>query len=289
MGCDCKPEWSRFYRLSAFGSVEALHARFVTHQYARHTHEYFVIGLVDVGAQSYWYRGARHTTPAGQVFLVNPDEPHTGESVTADGYVYRTLYPRIEDVARVARDMSNHAAAPYFKGAVLNDPLLVGLLSRFHVSISQGGSRAQGELLFLAAMARLITAHADPQASIRTVGRERPAIKRAREYMDSNFASDVSLSELAQLVSLSPYYFARTFEKEVGLPPHAYLEGVRIRKARELLDRGESLVSTALAVGYADQSHLTHRFRRILGITPGKYIREQDSTRRAVQKTGRLV
>jgi AraC-like DNA-binding protein len=73
---------------------------------------------------------------------------------------------------------------------------------------------------------------------------------------------------------LSPYYFARAFESEIGVPPHAYLEGVRIRKAREFLDRGDTIVSAALSVGYSDQSHLTRRFKRFLGITPGQYIRE---------------
>ncbi|MGH8186357.1 MAG: AraC family transcriptional regulator [Steroidobacteraceae bacterium] len=38
-----------------------------------------------------------------------------------------------------------------------------------------------------------------------------------------------------------------------------------------MLDRGSSIAEVALAVGYADQSHLTHRFKRLLGITPGQY------------------
>jgi len=108
----------------------------------------------------------------------------------------------------------------------------------------------------------------------RSVGRERPAIRKAREYMEANFNQDLSLSKLADLVSLSPYHFARAFQREIGLPPHAYLEGVRIRKAREFLDQGETVVSAALSAGYSDQSHLTHRFKRFLGITPGQYVQE---------------
>src|SRR5271154_864560 len=87
-----RTEWSRYYRLP-IDSLEALHACFVTHCYPRHVHDYFVIGLVESGAQAYWYRGERHVTPAGQIFLVNPDGPHTGEAASLDGYVYRTLYP----------------------------------------------------------------------------------------------------------------------------------------------------------------------------------------------------
>jgi AraC-like DNA-binding protein len=90
--------------------------------------------------------------------------------------------------------------------------------------------------------------------------------------MEAHFADDLSLSRLAQLVSLNPYYFAHAFAREIGLPPHAYLETVRIRKVREFLDQGQTVVAAALAAGYVDQSHLTHRFKRFLGITPGRYL-----------------
>jgi transcriptional regulator GlxA family with amidase domain len=100
----------------------------------------------------------------------------------------------------------------------------------------------------------------DPPATSRSMGSERPAVRIAREYMESHFSENVTIPKLAALVSLSPYYFARAFEREIGLPPHAYLETVRIRKAREFLDRGCTVVSAALSAGYVDQSHFTHRF-----------------------------
>ena len=103
--------------------------------------------------------------------------------------------------------------------------------------------------------------------------RERPAIRAAREYMETHYADDISIARLAALVSLSPHHFARAFGREVGLPPHTYLEIIRIRKAREFLDRGDTVVSAALSAGFVDQSHLTKRFKRFLGITPGKYAR----------------
>src|SRR5262245_6544403 len=73
-------EWSRFYRLPGVDGVELLHARFVRHRFARHAHDYLVVGLVESGVQSYCYRGATHRTAAGRVFLVNAGEAHTGEA-----------------------------------------------------------------------------------------------------------------------------------------------------------------------------------------------------------------
>jgi transcriptional regulator GlxA family with amidase domain len=113
---------------------------------------------------------------------------------------------------------------------------------------------------------------ADNEMSSRPADAVHPAVKKAREYMEAHFAEKVSVGALAALVSLSPYHFARAFKKETGLPPHACLENIRIRKVLEFLDRGHSLVSAALSAGYVDQSHLTHRFKRLLGITPGQYV-----------------
>jgi AraC-like DNA-binding protein len=266
-------EWSRYYRWQGSESVEILHAHFVSHRYARHVHDYFVIGLVENGAQSYWYRGARHTTLAGQIFLVNPDEPHTGEAAIPEGYVYRTLYANAGYLARVVEDIGGSAGVPLLKGSVLCDPVLATLLSKFHKCLASQASKVHLESLLFQSLARLITRHADSPMTLRPPAQERPAVQRAREYIEAHFATDLTLSTLADVVSLSPYYFARAFEREVGLPPHTYLEGVRIRKAREFLDRGETLVSAALLVGYSDQSHLTRRFKRFLGFTPGKYAK----------------
>jgi AraC-like DNA-binding protein len=275
MESSSKGEWSRFYRLDESNSVLALHARFVAHRYARHAHDHFVVGFVESGAQSYWYRGVRHVTPSGGVFVVNPGEPHTGEAATSGGYVYRTLYPNPDWLARMSEDLGSSARIPFLKGAVLHDPVLATLLSRFHRALAQPSPRVERELLLLEALTRLVTRHADTQVTLRRVGKERPAVRKAREYIEANFENELSLVTLSGMVCLSPYYFARAFENETGLPPHTYLEGVRIQKARECLDRGETIISTALSVGYSDQSHLTRRFKRFLGITPGQYTRER--------------
>ncbi len=42
-------------------------------------------------------------------------------------------------------------------------------------------------------------------------------------------------------------------------------------QARQLLAVGESVTDAAVAVGFFDQSHLTRHFRRIVGVTPGRY------------------
>jgi AraC-like DNA-binding protein len=90
----------------------------------------------------------------------------------------------------------------------------------------------------------------------------------------------VTLSELAHLVGLSPFYLLRVFEQEVSIPPHAYLESVRIRRAQRLLACGIPLAQVAYDLGFSTQSHFTHRFKRLLGVTPGQYVSSAQETAR---------
>jgi AraC-like DNA-binding protein len=268
-------EWSHYYRQAALHDLEVLHARFIEHRFARHSHEFYVIGIVEAGVQAFSYRGARHVTPAGQVFVVNPGEPHTGEAATQGGYVYRTLYPRPPLMQEVAAEVTVHAALPFFTRAVIDDDSLSERLVRFHRAIAEGAPRLSVESHLIDALAHLIRRYADDRRSRSRGQSERSAVRRAREYIDAHYDADVSLSELAAIVHLSPFHFARAFQKEVGLPPHAYLETVRITHGRELLFRGVAIADVAAAVGYGDQSHFTHRFKRLLGMTPGQVARSR--------------
>ena len=270
-------EWSRYYRQPALCDFDVLHARFIDHQFARHSHEYYVIGVVEGGVQAFAYRGAHHVTPAGQIFIVDPGESHDGGPATVEGYIHRAVYPRLELMQRVAGEVVGSSRLPSFARAVLRDDKLARQLLRFHRVVAEGASSLSVESHLMGALAHLIQRHGDTRcvgSRSRELG-ERSAVRTAREYIDAHYATNVSLSELATLVRLSPFYFARAFCQEVGLPPHAYLETVRVRKARELLLRGLPIAEVSIAVGYGDQSHFTHRFKRLLGITPGQVARNR--------------
>jgi AraC-like DNA-binding protein len=266
-------EWTSYYRPQGVTGVAALHAHFVDHKYPRHAHAYSVVGLVESGVQSYSYRGSRHFTPAGRIFVVNRGEPHTGEAAVDGGYVYRTLCLDPGFLARALHDLSGSHGTPRLKGAVLDEPELARALARFHRALAQRATAIEQESLLLEAVMLLLRRHSDMRGESRDCGEPR-AVARARDYIEAHFADDISLSKVAETVCLSPFHFARLFTKVAGMPPHAYLESVRMRNACALLEQGEPIARVAASVGYADQSHLTKRFRRFLGITPRQYMKE---------------
>jgi AraC-like DNA-binding protein len=264
-------QWVRLYRLNPPYGAEIVHAYYVDHRFARHSHGHYVVGLVEEGVQQYKYRGAIHRTPSGQSFFVNGDEPHTGEPATTDGYLYRTLCLDPENLRRLTCDVTNRNELPYLAGAVVADSQLSAELRRFHQAVAANAGAMHCESFLLSAVRCLLERHTGNRRQTPAAGQDSSVVSEIRDYIEAHYAENVSLTQLGALTSRSPFHAARAFSKAVGLPPHAYLESVRIRHAREMLRSGMSLVNTALATGYPDQSHFTNRFRRFTGITPGLY------------------
>lgn len=99
-------------------------------------------------------------------------------------------------------------------------------------------------------------------------------LRRVIEYLQANLATGVQLGELAALTGLSQSQFGRAFKASTGMPPHRWLLQAQIEKAKELLLDGDlSLAAIAVVTGFAEQSHFTRVFRRMVGTTPGAWQR----------------
>lgn len=96
--------------------------------------------------------------------------------------------------------------------------------------------------------------------------------KRVADFIEEHLADEIRLAQLAELVSLSPYHFARAFRQSFGVPPHRYHVGRRIERAKTLL-ASSTVTQVALAVGFAETSSFSAVFRRLTGFTPSEFRR----------------
>lgn len=259
-------EHADYRRLTHLDGLELLHATFVTHSFAPHTHDHYVIGLIERGVETYTYRGERVTALPGQLILVNPGEVHTGEAGASAGWTYRTLYPTPHLVERATGGL------PYFKETVVSDAQTAERLRSFHAS-AWHGTRLEQEERLLDLLMYLFSRHADVRLRPTKMGSEHKAIVRARAYLDAHAAINISLSELADIAQLSPYYLTRTFKRQLGLTPHAYQLGVRLQLAKDLLAGGKASAEVAAETGFYDQSHFGFHFKRFVGVPPRQYQR----------------
>jgi len=101
-------------------------------------------------------------------------------------------------------------------------------------------------------------------------------VAKARAYIDAHYADpDISLSQVAAQVLLSPTYFSVVFGREVGQTFIEYLTNARIRRAVELL-RTTSLTSSEIAyqIGYHNPRYFYSVFRKVVGLPPNEFRRQ---------------
>lgn len=267
-------EWSQYWYNPQIG-VELLQAYYVQHAYPRHSHDYYVVCVVERGRQSFTHEGEKHFTPPGGVILINPDAAHTGEPAGEGGFQMRALYPTTAHMQAAAFELTGRGQAlPYFKEVRVDHPWARDGILALHRALIQGTSALESESCFTWTLVQLVKRYADLRLSEPRIGNERQAIARARGYIDECFSQGIRLEQLAAHVALSPYYLLRAFRCEIGMPPHAYLESVRIRHAQRLIEAGKPLAEVAAEVGFSSQSHLTYRFKQIIGVTPGQYAQQ---------------
>jgi AraC family transcriptional regulator len=122
-------------------------------------------------------------------------------------------------------------------------------------------------------LSELLRSQGVARRELRLKGGLSPLVRRRlADYIEANLAHTITLGMLAQLACLSEYHLARMFRVSFGMPPSAWIAGRRIERACTLLKTGAlPLQHVADLCGYADLSHLAHRFRAAMGVSPRRY------------------
>ena len=115
------------------------------------------------------------------------------------------------------------------------------------------------------------------QIAVKEALAEAPVITKARAFIATHHAEELSLSTVARAVNLSEFYFCKTFKKETGLTFVDYLARVRVETLKKLLLNPHKRVSeAAYEVGFQSLSQFNRVFRRIAGESPSTYREKLD-------------
>jgi AraC-like DNA-binding protein len=269
-----RSEEAHLWRTDDFGGLELLRASYVDFVFTPHSHEDFLIALTEKGVGYPVFRRDSHAVGPGDVFVLNPEESHAGGPATYAPWGYRALYPSMGLLRRIAAEFDGSVdVVPEFSTDVLRDRTVTSALRRFHqISENPASSKLHRESVLASALVALVERHGRARAALRRRGKEHRGVKAAREYLDEHAPENISLASLASLVGLSPFHFCRVFRDVVGLTPHAYQTQIRVRRAKQLLGQNVPIAEAAVEAGFYDQAHLTKHFKRVVGITPGRYL-----------------
>lgn len=248
------------------GHVKRFEAFFAGNAYDAHRHDTYAIGLTLAGVQTFDYRGAVRRSLPGRTVILHPDELHNGFAGTDEGFRYRVLYVEPADIQAAL----GGKALPFIREGVSDDPRLYAavnhLLGRYEDPLAP---LEYEDGVFDLAVAL------DAVAGSAEAARKRfdyPAAEAARQYLCAHWDQNVTLDVLETVTGRDRWQLSRDFRALFGTSPYRYLIMRRLAKARELMASGHSLVDTAVACEFADQSHMTRHFRKTYGMTPKKWL-----------------
>jgi AraC-like DNA-binding protein len=265
---------ARVWRLEHLGGLELLKATVSEFAFRPHAHEEFFIALTETGLATPTYRGDRHVIGPGDLIVLNPEEAHAGGPPAEASWTYRALYPGPTLMREIMTEFpGDRPTMPEFGRDVIRDREVTARVRRFHLLSELPESSLLEQQAHLAeALVLLIARHAVPPRVPRPPGRERPAVRIAKEFLEEHVDEKVTLQALANAAGLSVFHLCRVFQRAVGMTPHTYQLQARIWRAKALLRAGLPIPVVATRAGFYDQAHLTRHFKRIVGLTPGRYV-----------------
>ncbi|MBZ6110899.1 MULTISPECIES: AraC family transcriptional regulator [Streptomyces] len=246
------------------GVVEVFHAHYTEYAYPMHVHDAWTLLIVDDGAVRYDLDRHEHGTPHDTVSLLPPHVPHNGSPATPDGFRKRVLYL---DASRLGDDL----IGPAVDGPDLRDPVLRRRVGQLHAALALPGEELEAESRLTLIGGRLHRHLRHRGGDAGAVRRDPVLARRLRELLDERVVPGIGLEEAAGLVSAHPAHLVRAFSAAYGIAPHQYLMSRRVDRARRLLLAGRPVADVAGATGFYDQAHLTRHFKRLVGVTPGRY------------------
>lgn len=183
-----------------------------------------------------------------------------------------TLDRRLDDPVRDARDMIISVNTAYRKAIQQAEvhPLYIDAISgQFIIEIEKAETLEQ-----LQALIPIMIRHYCLLVRQHSLEKYSSAVRSCLNYIDFHYMEPLNLEALAARFSINRNYLSSRFHQEVGKTVTDYINGIRIRRAQELLGKTAlSMQNVAEQCGFSDANYFTRTFRRITGVSPSEYRR----------------
>ncbi|BAZ20392.1 putative transcriptional regulator [Kalymmatonema gypsitolerans NIES-4073] len=261
-------------------NVSIIHYRHPAHSIAEHSLTHHVLAIAHNQFQFEARMDGKFSSQLVDNGVIQLTPAHVNQSLSWDRegeFLIVTLCPKF--VEKVAYESVKGNVIEFIPQFSIIDPIIQHIAKALKAEIEAGCNtgRLFGEGAATMLAVRLLQAYANRKPVIREyadgLGKDR--LKVAIDYINAHLEQNIKLADIAEVVGVSQYYFCHLFKQSIGMAPHKYLTQQRIERAKLLLKNKElSIVEIAIACGFADQSHFTKQFKRLVGITP-KAMRSQ--------------
>ncbi len=209
----------------------------------------------------------------GSVFLYASRQFVWHDRQKPSEWIHITFDPQL--IARIAVENGLAADTQFSHRVMFLDPTILQIAHLLKTEVLNGGI---ADDLFVESLRNLLLIHLlrhySQAAPIQTDATplSLPRLHQVKTYIEDHLADSLSLADLAAIVLMSEFHFARSFKAAMGESPYRYVTQRRIERAKVFLAVTQlSVAEISERVGFSNQSHFTAQFRKLTGTTPKRY------------------
>lgn len=212
--------------------------------------------------------------PAGSAFIYSDRNFVWHERKRASEYINIWLEPKF--LEQVALESSLSSPIELQHRVIFPDSTILHIAQMFKLELLNGGLAGK---LYVESLRNLLAVHLLRNYNF-TVAKpvlvngalDAGKLNKVKDYIEDGLAEDLSISDMAAIVHMSQFHFARAFKTATGTSPHRYLTLRRMERAKVLLKVTRiSIAEIAYGLGFANHSHFIAQFRKATGTTPKSY------------------
>ncbi len=238
-----------------------------------HTHSALEICYLVEGRQNYRAFGRDYLLKGGDLFITNPDEPHsTGKQPQEKGSLFwlhlsppRRNKPFLGLHPLFGRELYSSISRIREK-CYPGSPIIRELFEKLHLQIQTPENPSRRITMSNMLASLILEIVKCSEKPLRTEGRN---LNKIIQHMNERTEPKISVPEMAEFMGMSVSRFKTRFRHETGMPPAEYYLRLKIAKSREFLETGKGNVSeTAMRFGFSSSQHFATAFKRFTGISP---------------------
>lgn len=191
----------RFWKHPAMGGIDLVRARYRRHEFARHSHDTFIIGLIEMGVEDLGFGPGPVVGTPGDLILINPGEVHAGRAAEPGEWGYRALYLASEVVEAIGDELGIRGL-PVFQERIVDDAASSRAVLDAHRA-AEAGDVAESGASLETALARLLRRYCGPGRPGRAAGRRQ--VEAAVTILADRIADPPALEELAALAGTGKF------------------------------------------------------------------------------------
>jgi AraC family transcriptional regulator len=220
--------------------------------------------------------GTTQTTalPAGSVFIYSSRDFVWHRRERESEYINMMLDPQV--LNQVASENGLSTPVKIEHRVIFPDPTILHIAQLLKSEVNSGGFAGK---LYTESLRNLLAVHllrnytgAVEKPTLDDSPLDTLKLNQVKDFIEERLAEDLSIADMAAVVHMSQFHFARAFKTATGQSPHRYLTQRRMEQAKVLLSVTRlSVAEVAYRVGFYNTSHFTAQFRKATSTTPKAY------------------